>query len=171
MVPKPESFLKMFVLSHVTLLILLTKLTIYFGTEKIYTQEAREALYEREDIEPLFELLRITSMKLTSNMPSLRNATKKANQSCLAAAENCKQRRQEAKSKKMKTRIIGGTLSGGGLAGGVAIGVTATVVGVLTGGIGVRSWSSGRHRYSGSGSSCNNRWPCIFIWPSAEIVC
>ena len=41
MVPKPESFLKMLVLSLVMLLILLTKLTIYFGTEKIQKRQEK----------------------------------------------------------------------------------------------------------------------------------
>ncbi|CAI8050420.1 hypothetical protein GBAR_LOCUS27693 [Geodia barretti] len=104
------------------------------------TEEAREALCDREDVEPLFELLAFLTYHINEadqQYAVFEECFKKANQSCLAAAKNCKQRRQEAKSKKMRTRIIGGTLSGGGLAGGVAIGVTATVVGVLTGGIGV----------------------------------
>ena len=104
------------------------------------TEEAREALCDREDVEPLFELLAFLMYHINEadqQYAVFEECFKKANQSCVAAAKNCKQRRQEAKSKKMRTRIIGGTLSGGGLAGGVAIGVTATVVGVLTGGIGV----------------------------------
>lgn len=105
------------------------------------TQEAREALHDREDIEPLLDLLDFLTYYINEadeQYNVFEKGYKNANQSCLAAAEICKQKSQEAKSKKMKTRIIiGGALSGGGMAGGVAIGVTATVVGVLTGGIGV----------------------------------
>ena len=104
------------------------------------TQEAREALYERDDIELLMELLVFLAYhtnEADEQYATFEESYKNARQQCLAAAEGCKRKGQQAKSRKFKTRVIGGTLSGGALAGGVAIGVTATVVGVLTGGIGV----------------------------------
>ncbi len=119
--------------------------TFEYACDETVTSRVKDEIM-RNNFGPLTDFIRQLQRYLeeAGNLyVELNDACKKASKSSTRAAELCKAKTREARSKKRTTRAIGGTVAGGAAVAGATVGVAAggvaaacAIVGTFTAGIG-----------------------------------
>ena len=111
----------------------------YYGKESTTVDKVREEIASGKycALQTLTDQLKRSMVKAESKHQEYDNSCQNVRQTCILAAEESKEMRIEAQSKKKATQGVGGALAATTMAAGVGTGVALSVVaGVFTFGIG-----------------------------------